>query len=130
MRRLFGLVFASVVLFIPFGSARADDQDAKSILDKAIKALGGEEKLSKMEAFSMKTKGTVNFNGNENEFTSETTFKGLDHYKREFGNDQFHGVLVLAGDKGWRKFGDNASELEGDGLAGEKRNVYLQVIPI
>ena len=103
--------------------------DAKSILDKGIKALGGEEKLAKAEAYSWKSKGTINFNGNENEFNGEVTVKGLDHFRREFGNDQFNGVIVLAGDKGWRKFGDNSSELEGDGLANEKRRVYLEVIP-
>jgi len=130
MRWLIGSILASILLFVAFGTARADENDAKSILDKAIKALGGEEKLGKVEAFSVKSKGTVNFNGNENEFTGEVTVKGLNHFRREFGNDQFHGVVVLAGDKGWRKFGDNFSELEGDGLANEKRYLYLQVIPI
>jgi hypothetical protein len=130
MRRFLGMVVASLLLLVSLGAARADDQDAKSILDKAIKALGGEEKLAKVQAFAWKAKGTVSFNGNDNEFTSETTIKGFDHLKREFGNDQFHGVLVVAGDKGWRHFGDNQAELEGDGLAGEKRNIYLQVIPI
>ena len=115
---------------VPFGPTRAADGDAKSILDKAIKALGGEEKLAKVEAYSWKSKGTVTFNGNENESKTEVTVKGLDHFRREFGNDKFHGVVVLAGDKGWRKFGDNSSELEGDALANEKRGVYLQVIPI
>ena len=38
--------------------------------------------------------------------------------------------MVLDGSKGWRKFGDSSSELEGDALANEKRVVYLNVIPI
>ena len=112
------------------GLARADDQDVKSILDRAIKALGGEEKLAKAEAFTWKSKGIVIFNGNENESSNQVTVKGLDHYRREFGNDQFHGVIVVSGDKGWRKFGDDVRELEGDMLANEKRSVYLHVIPI
>ena len=86
--------------------------------------------MPKSSAFSWKAKGTINFGGNENDFTSEVTIKGLDRYRREFGNDQFNGVVVLDGTKGWRKFGDNSSELEGDALANEKRNVYLNVIPI
>ncbi len=130
MKRLFGAAFFTAFLFVPFVTARAGGDDAKSILDKAIKALGGEEKLAKAEAFSMKAKGTVVFNGNENDTTSEVTVKGLDHFRREFGNDQFHGVIVLDGDKGWRKFGDNSSDIEGDGVANEKRNIYLSVIPI
>ena len=78
----------------------------------------------------MKAKGTVVFNGNENDTTTEVIYKGLDHLHREFGNDQFHAVVVLAGDKGWRKFGDNSSTIEGDAVANEKRNIYLAVIPI
>jgi hypothetical protein len=112
------------------GLVRAEEQDAKAILDRAVKALGGQEKLAKVEAFSWKSKGVVVFNGNENESSNQVTVKGLDHYRREFGNDQFHGVIVLNGDKGWRKFGDDVRELEGDMLANEKRSVYLHVIPI
>ena len=91
--------------------------------------MGGAEKLGKVNAFSWKSKGTITFNGNENEFTGQVTIKGLDQYRREFGNDQFNAVVVVDGTKGWRKFGDNASELEGDGLANEKRTIYLNVDP-
>jgi hypothetical protein len=127
MRWFLGAVLATGFLFVP---ARADDKDVKSILDKAINALGGEEKLGKVDAFSYKGKGTVNFNGNENEFNAQVTVKGLDHYRREFGSDQFHVVVVLADTKGWRKFGDDSSDLDDNGIAVEKRNIYLQVIPI
>jgi hypothetical protein len=58
------------------------------------------------------------------------TIKGLDQYRREFGNDQFNAVVVVDGAKGWRRFGENANELEGDGLANEKRAIYLHVVPI
>jgi len=130
MRWLFGALFATAVLFVPFVSVCAADDDAKSVVDKAIKALGGEDKLSKVEAFSVKAKGTVVINGDENDSTVEVTLKGLDHVRREFGTDQFHAVVVLDGDKGWRKFGENSSEIEGDGVAIEKRFIYLQFIPV
>ena len=110
--------------------AKVDDQNPKAILDKAIRALGGKEKLDKVEAFSWKSKGTVVFNGNENESNSEVTVQGLDHFRREFHNDQFNGCMVLNGNKGWRKFGDGAKELEGDFLAASKRGLYLELIPI
>jgi hypothetical protein len=120
---------AAAMLAVIIGQARADDKDAKAILDKAIAALGGEEKLGKVQAYSWKSKGTVVFNGNENEMNNEVTVKGLDHFRREFGNDQFHGVVVIAGDKGWRKFGEETREIEGDALANEKRGIYLHVVP-
>ena len=130
MRRYFATVFTMAILFVPFAPARADDGTQRRSSTRPIKALGGEEKLAKAEAFSWKSEGHRQFHGNENEFNSQVTVKGLDHFRREFGNDKFNGVVVLAGDKGWRKFGDNSTELEGDGLANEKRGVYLQVIPI
>lgn len=128
MRWFLGAGLGVVVLLnVP---ARADDKDAKAILDKGIAALGGEEKLGKVKAFSWKAKGTITFNDNENEFTTTVTIKGLKDLRREFGNDQFTGVVVVDDDKGWRKFGDNSSELEGDMLASEKRNIYYNVVPV
>jgi hypothetical protein len=130
MRALLGVVLASALLFVATGSARAADSDAKSIVDKAIAAAGGAEKLGKVAAFSMKAKGVVVFGGNENDMTTTVTYKGLDHYRRELSTDQFQAVFVLAGDKGWRKFGDNSSTIEGDAVANEKRTIYLWVIPV
>jgi hypothetical protein len=130
MKGLLGGFLALTLAFVVSSSARADDTDAKATVDKAITALGGAEKLGKIDAFSMKAKGTVVFGGNESDTTMDVTYKGLDHYRREFGNDQFHGIFVLAGDKGWRKFGDQSNEIEGDGIANEKRRAYLEVIPI
>ena len=52
-------------------SARADDAKVTEILDKAIKALGGKEKLAKAEAVTWKAKGKITIEGNENEISSE-----------------------------------------------------------
>ena len=35
---------------------------------------------------------------------------------------------MLSGDKGWRKFGDQAGEIEGDFLAAMKHGNYMQVV--
>src|SRR5262249_16482232 len=48
----------------------------------------------------------------------------------EFGGQKVRFVTVLAGDKGWQKFGDMGREMDKERLTNEKRNVYLQVIPI
>ena len=100
MGRLIGLAVAASCLLAACSQGRADDKEVKTILDKAIKAMGGEEKLAKIEAFSWKSKGVVTINGEDREIKGEATTKGLDHYRREFGNDQFHGVVVLNGEKG------------------------------
>jgi len=135
MARLIGTTLVAVLVFGLNGVGRAADaKDATAILNKAIKALGGEEKLSKARAISWKTKGTITFGGNDNPITAHATAQGLDHFRQEaegeFGGTQVKFVTVLAGDKAWRKFGDNSMELDKDQVANEKRNVYLTVIPI
>src|SRR5262249_4954677 len=115
------------------GAVRADDGDAKAVLDKAIKAKGGEAKLSMGKAATWKTKGTFSFGGNESNFTAQTTIQGLDQLRGEFEGDfmgnKFMAVTVLNGDKGWRKFADMTMDLDKDSIANERRTVYLQVIP-
>jgi hypothetical protein len=135
MRRFIGAAVVTVLVTTGgFPVRAADERDTKAILDKAIKALGGEEKLSKVKGATWKAKGKISFGENESEFTSETTVQGIDHYRNEFegqfGDNKVKGVVVLAGDKGWRDFGGNKMALEKEGLANEKRTVYLQVIPM
>jgi hypothetical protein len=135
MRRLIGAVVTTVFLSGLCGAATAADaKDVQATLDRAIQALGGKDKLGKIKAVSLKSKGTLTLNGNDNEFTSHVTAEGLDHYRQEF-EGQFQGnavkaVTVLAGEKGWRKVGDNSTELDRDGVANQKRTAYLQVIPV
>ena len=122
-----------VGLVLTFGSsfARADD-GAPAILDKAIKALGGEEALGKFKASSMKGKGTINVMGNDNPFSVVVTMKGLDHSRQEieaeFGGMKIKFMSILAGNKGWRSFAGMTMELEGDALNEAKRAQYLQLM--
>ncbi len=129
MKRYFGALLVTAFLA---GPALAADEDPKAVIDKAIKALGGEDKLAKGEGATWKSKGKITFNDNDNDITIEGTTKGLDHYRSEFEGDfngnTVKGVTVLAGSKGWRKFGDNANEMDADALANEKRTVYLTVV--
>jgi hypothetical protein len=132
MRRCIGTLLATVLVTSLGTPARADD--ANAILDKAIKALGGEEKLAPVKAAAWKGKGKINLGGNESEFTNEMTVQGLDHsrgaFEGDFMGNKVKGVTVMAGDKGWRKFGDMKMELDKDALANEKRSLYLQIVPV
>jgi hypothetical protein len=133
MQRLVNAALAAVLISGMSGLTWADDVDPKAVIDKGIKALGGEEKLAKAITYSWKAKGTITFNGNDNEIKTQATVQGLDHYRSEFegefNGDTVKGVLVLNGDKGWRKFNDNSMDLDADGIANEKRTIYLAVIP-
>jgi hypothetical protein len=133
MTRFIGVVLAAGLAVGIGRVALADNQDAKAVIDKAVKALGGADKINAAKAAVWKTTGTIKINENSNKFTSTVTAEGLDHNRLEFNGD-FDGnpiklLVILNGDKGWRKFGDDAGNLEGDALANHKRSVYLQIAP-
>ena len=133
MKQLLSVLLLAVLASGVATWSRADEKDTKAIIDKGIKALGGEEKLTKARAYSVKSKGTISFGGNESEFTSHATHQGLDHYRSEFdgkfGDNDVKGVTVVSGDKGWRKFNENDNELDADALVNEKHRINMQAIP-
>jgi hypothetical protein len=135
MKRFISAVMATALLLgTCLAGQAAEVGDANAVLDRAIKAIGGEEKLGKIKGMSWKAKGILTFMENDNEFTSEWTAEGIDRVRSEFegdfGGNKFRGVTVLAGDKGWRDFGGELSEMDRDALANEKRNVYLALVPV
>jgi hypothetical protein len=134
MARFLGAAFVVVLAVAAGGRVRAaDDADVKALLDKGIKALGGEEKLTAAKAVTWKSKGTIRFGDNDSAFSSAGSVQGLDHFRQEFeadfGGNKVQGVVVLNGDKGWRKFGDMKMEMDAKALANQKRGVYLMLVP-
>ncbi len=134
MKRFLGAAILAIVAVAPVNPTRADEQEAKAVLDRAIKAVGGEEVLGKARVITWKARGTITFGDNDNEYTSQTTMQGLDRSRVEFEGDfngnSVKGVTVIDGDKGWRKVGDDARDLDDDQVAREKRTLYLQVVPV
>src|SRR5271155_1608457 len=102
MNRFLAPALATILVSGLSHPTRADDLLPNAILDKAIKALGGEEKLKKAEAITWKAKGTITFNDNDNDIKVQSTFQGLDHHRREvegeFGGEPRKFIVVLSGD--------------------------------
>ena len=128
MKRILVALFTTILLTSPVRATRADDKDPQPVLDKAIKALGGEEKLKKAEITSSKVKATIKFGDNESEMTLHSTGQGLDHYRVEiegkFGENEFKAVTVVNGNKGWRVFGEK-QDMDDDAVSNEKRRLYI-----
>jgi hypothetical protein len=112
--------------------ASADEAEAKAVIDKAVAALGGADKLAAIKGVVWKTKGKLHLNDNVNNFTMKVTAQGIDHlrheFEGEFDGNPIKGVTVVNGDKAWRKIGEDTSKLEDDALNNEKRNAYLQIV--
>ena len=112
----FGLLLA--------GSAWASAQDdAKAILDKAVKAHGGAEKLGKNKAQQAKSKGRLELLGGL-DFTQESTFQFPTKFKESMhlsvmGN-MIDVITVFNGKEGWISAMGNTMPLEGDQMEAVK----------
>ena len=120
MKLLLNVALAGVLL----GSAtvRADDTaEAKKILDKAIEAAGGKEKLSKHNAMTWQEKGLFYGMGNELPYTADYAMQFPDQFLMNI-----HNVfkIVLDGDKGWASAGGSTVELNEEQIKETKEQVY------
>src|SRR5262245_32706668 len=99
--------FLAVVCMSVGAPALADDEakEAKAVLGRALKALGGEKALKKHPALTGKSTGTVVLMGKKSPATNEWTVQGLDQLKWttevELNGKPTTFVIVLGGGKGW-----------------------------
>ncbi|MDB5310800.1 MAG: hypothetical protein JWO38_5002 [Gemmataceae bacterium] len=105
-------------------AARADDAaDARALVDKAVKAHGGAE-LAKFSAYTVRMKGTVKPFDKVIAFTGVVASHGPDRQKVDIevedGGLKFRFVIVLNGDKGWHRSGDETKAMDKDELAEAK----------
>jgi hypothetical protein len=131
MRATISALAVLAVLAAGVGALAADGAgDTAAVVDKAVQAAGGRDKLAAVKALTWSNKGTISVGGNDAPFTSRTTFQGPDHrraeFEAEFGGMTIKGIVVINGDKGWRQMNGETNELEGDELARERRTGYLE----
>jgi hypothetical protein len=139
MKSLIAAMFLSVLAFSFTSAVRgADDKTddkaadkAAAVIDKAIEAMGGADKLEPVKAGTWTSRGKILVNANENQFTSHVTVCGLNQFRQEFEGEfdgnKIKGITVLDKDKGWRKFGDEVHEMDMEAVANERRNLFLQI---
>jgi hypothetical protein len=109
--------------------ARADDAaDAKAIIEKAVKAHGGQEKLDKLPAHIIKFKGTSHATGEGVAVTGEVSSQGADKLRIDIEVDvngqKFPVVILFVGDKGWTKLGKDTTEFDKDQVAESKEQAF------
>jgi hypothetical protein len=118
---------ASCVLLACGGPATAQD-DAQKLIDKAIKAHGGLEKLSKVTAVLLKTKGTLELMGGVG-FTQEISIRHPDRFKEvmhlEVGGQAVTITTAYDGAKGWVSVNGESKEVEGKFLEELKEGAHL-----
>src|SRR5262249_54831906 len=117
----------ALALLLGTGVARADD-NPQQLLEKAIAAHGGEANLAKFPARTWKAKGKVHFGGMEISFTGDWAMAGMNKMKSaievEANGQMFQLAVVINGEQGWRKLGDNVSDMGEDELKHERSNSH------
>lgn len=134
-----GLSLAFVGSLLAVGMARADDRSvALEIVDRAIRAHGGEEALTKSQRMLRKVAGNMIFLGKDLPFTADMVLSLPSRYRANFELNalEFKGqmTIVLNADKGWRAAGGLATEVtkeELEDLQGEALVMWLaSLVPL
>jgi len=129
MRTTLFVTFLSGWLLTTAGPARADDAAARQVIDKAIKAAGGEAALSKWKGATWRSKGTLFAMGAELPFTGQWAVQAPAKVRMALDLDvagmKVNFTLVYTGDKGWIKINDMLMDMDDDRLKEQKETVHL-----
>jgi outer membrane lipoprotein-sorting protein len=111
------------------GAARADDKaDTRAVIDKAIKATGGEEKLAKVKVLNFKAKGKFYGMGDAIDYTGDWSIQPPDKFRVQLNFEvnamKITFMMVFDGKKGWRKINDDTTEMNEDEVAEAKEDQY------
>jgi hypothetical protein len=110
--------------------AAGDAASTAAVIDKAVAALGGKDKLAAMKAATWTSKGTLTIGGTDAPFTATLAFQGSDRrrveFETNFGGNEIKGIVVVNGDKAWRQMNGTTEELADKDLANERRNGWRE----
>ncbi len=121
MNRYLGAVLGLVAFFSLSGCSHANDKhkDAQAVIDKAVKAMGGAEKLARAEMVTYKVKLKSEAGGAGSEMTFQILEASAGRERSEMERDAGDGEIiksltVMNGEKVWRKQAGKIQELDQD----------------
>src|SRR5688500_1795631 len=116
-------------------AAAGDGQKSvAAIIDKAAEALGGKDKVGAVKAATWSANGTLTIGGVDSPFTAKIFYQGHERrrveFKTDLGGNPIDAVIVVDGEKGWRRFNGDTQELAGDDLVTERFGGYREWTPV
>jgi len=119
------------IVFSVAGVSRAEEQ-AQAVIDKAIKAKGGEEALAKYKAVTSKGKGMFYGMGDGIPYTMEVAHE-LPHKTKQAVNAEVQGnafkmTTVICGDQGWVNTNGDTNELDKEKIDAQKSLLHADFI--
>ena len=118
-----GFVFAAAV------PVQADDAASpRAVVDRAVKAHGGQDALAKLPAVTVAFRGKFHGMGEAIDMTGEVATHGADRIKIDVeidaGGQKFRFVSVLNGDEGWVRLGDATTTMDKDQLTEAREEAH------
>jgi hypothetical protein len=122
-------VFALTTGLLPVLAIRAPaGEAARAVIEWAVQALGGEEKLAKLQAVRTKAKGTVALEGGPAPLTTEIVSQWPSRTKTtiqvEIEGEKVTIVRVLNGNKAWQHANGETQELDAQEVAALQARVH------
>jgi hypothetical protein len=122
--RWFGAVVFCVITTAALGQGADSAKEARAVIDKAIKAAGGEARLDRLKALTMKIKGPVQVGLQVTEFSAECSFAELDQLLMDQEVEGMAIRWVFNPQSCWRKLGDKVEEAVPDALPELQKMLY------
>jgi hypothetical protein len=125
-----GLVVLGLVFALTTGSApcvrAADRAAALAVIEKAVKAQGGADGLTRAAVAGREGKGTVSVPGSEATFTTEEVYNLPMQSRVKIDGNKIRIVQVLNGDRGWKlSAGGGAIEMDRASLTWTQEEAYV-----
>jgi hypothetical protein len=121
------MLVGCLTLALP-GPVSAADGDARAAVEKAVKAVGGLDRLARFPAMTWKGKGKFYGLGEEVEFSAESAAAMADRMRSDINFEvkamKIQYVMAVNGDKGWSKADGAVVDMDAETLAEEKANLY------
>jgi hypothetical protein len=121
---------ALLLLLAGASALRADDEEPQpqAVIDRAVKASGGPDRLAQLRGFSRKATGKLLTGREPISFQSESLVAFPDRAREALTTPVDGAPLtilkVLSGDKGWVKEGEQTEEMEPAALAEEQEQLH------
>lgn len=124
--RLLAAFSAAILIALPAAARAEKASDAGAVIDKAIKAMGGEENLAKHKTVTWTDKGTFYGAGGDGmAFTGKYAAAWPNRFKMEI-----EGMFTVAidGDSAWMEMGGGPQDMDKEHLAEAKENNYASYV--
>lgn len=118
---------ASLIGSVHLAAAHAD---AKAVIDRAIQAHGGAEKIAKLKSARFRLQGVSFEGGREMSMTIEESWQLPSKYRTqsefEVNGLKVIRILAIEGDKGWTSLNGAVQEMDSSAVAEMKEQVYSE----